>query len=290
MTHDRDPFDGPSPVGPLGDALRDLTGDAPPAGFTEWQVRAQHHDRGSFRRQVLGGLVGVAAAIGLLVLFIGFLGTGGSDTAASLTSSAANMSTTSTASSSAASASSSTVASGSSAATSASSAGSASVSQEAGGGAPAPGSSAPDGAPPQATGAGTAAPSDPSFQSSDGGCRAAPLSDAARQAVKGLIPGLTPDISCALDDSDLGVQRWTLTGGSLVAALRAGVYDPCADGSAACTDVPDRPGVRTAEVNGATVVWVGGRDGSAVLTATPAGVLPVTTLADAATALAATAG
>ncbi|WP_111766838.1 hypothetical protein [Nakamurella deserti] len=280
MTHDRDPFDGPSPVGPLGAAMARLTEDAPPAGFTESTIR-YHLDNGrSLRRQVFGGIAAAAAAIAVLVLFVSTLGRGGDATSAASTSMASTSSSSAAAN-----------AAPSAGSSSASSAGGAS---SGGAAAPSAGSSVPG-----SFGVPTAAPGQlPDDASAGGGqesadttsCRPAPLDETQLQAVESVLGGATRLDSCALADADLGVQRYAVAGGSVVVERRAGSYDPCAGtAGATCTDVPGRPGVRTAELGGVGAVWISGRDGSVVLTADPAGAVPVDTLAAAAEALAAVA-
>jgi hypothetical protein len=106
------------------------------------------------------------------------------------------------------------------------------------------------------------------------------------QAVAGAIVGVVPLDACAGGDADRAVQRYALSGGTLLVEVRAGEYDPCAaPGTPGCADVAGHPGVRV--LASPTRVWISGRDGSVVLSTTPDGLLPVETLAIAAEALAA---
>lgn len=307
MSGERDPFDVPRPVGPLGQAMTRLTDDAPDADFTAWTVRSRHENARSARRQVIGGLAAGVAAIGVLVLVATTVG-GGS---ASVTASSVSSESVATRSSAAAAAavpgmsvsgstsSASSAAASSSASSSAASSSlpSAAVGDGATPPAPAPAASTPPaatgepgGSPADGGGDATAGGGVTGGPSSEAGCRTVPLTAAGLQAVADAVAGLTPLDACAADEGDLGVQRYAVAGGSLVVEVRAGSYDPCAaTGDTACSDVAGHPGVRTrAAADGArTQVWISGRDGSVVLTAEPGDAVPVEALAVAAEGLAA---
>lgn len=284
MTHDRDPFDGPAPVGPLGEAMARLTDDAPPAGFTEYSVRYHVDNARSVRRQVFGGIAAAAAAIAVLVLFVTTIGRGGSDSATTAASSI--VSTSSSAAAANAAPSSASLSAGSAAAESSSAAATSGATSSG-----AESFSLTTGAPGQLPENAGGSPVPTGESGADAGpCRPVPLDEAQLQAVESILGGPTRLDTCALADADAGVQRYAVAGGTVVVERRAGTYDPCAGTAGAiCVDVPDRPGVRTADIDGVTRVWISGRDGSVVLTADPVGAVPVDTLAAAAGALAAVA-
>jgi hypothetical protein len=278
MTHDRDPFDGPAPVGPLGEAMARLTDDAPPAGFTEYTIRYHADNARSVRRQVFGG---IAAAIAVLVLLVSTVSRGDS---ASTTAASSAVSTSSTAAAAANAAPSSASSAAGSAAAGSSSAAATSSATSSGAESSSLTSAGPGQLPENAGGQTGESSADTDS------CRPVPLDETQLQAVESILGGPTRLDTCALDDADLGVQRYALAGGTVVVQRRAGSYDPCAEtAGAVCVDAPGRPGVRTGEFAGVTRVWISGRDGSVVLTAEPAGVVPVDTLAAAAEALAAVA-
>lgn len=260
MNGDRDPFDGPSPMGPLGEAMARLAEDAPAANFSASTIRYEHAGRRSGRWNVLGGVAAGMAAVAVLVVVVGFLFRGGGGSAS--TAGASNTLLSSAASSAAGSA--------SSTASAFSSAG------------PSAGAPPPDGAGP---GGSTV---DGAAEVPDGSsCRpAAALTDAELAAVESAVPGLTRGDSCAAGDA-VATQRYTVVGGTLLVERRGAGYDPCTatDGSG-CADVPGHPGVRTT-VGTVQQVWIDGPDGSVVLTVTPPGAVPVATLAAAAEALSA---